>query len=190
MQDEEKDKNILQKSWETLTNSNEYDRGFKEGYADGMSGKAKDYHYVSAKSFIHGDKSMDTYTQGYDEGYQLGMINKQGVNTNILNTNNKMSQEAKSYTQQLNLLRELKSSLSVLQTNLNNVAIEYQKSVEHLAGEGLFAENVKILSTYHLAETKKQISELNDHITANDINFINRTSRYIEELKKKVETIL
>jgi hypothetical protein len=60
-----------------ILNSNEYRRGFEEGKADAEKGKNKSYiGMISLKSFIWGNASMDTYTQGYNEGYAFALKQK------------------------------------------------------------------------------------------------------------------
>lgn len=58
-----------------LFNSNDYDRGYQDGYNDAIAGKEKSYlsSGMSAKFWLNGDSAIETYNQGYDEGYRIGM---------------------------------------------------------------------------------------------------------------------
>lgn len=57
----------------------------KEGYENGINhaedGKAKDYTGMvsSAKTLLHGSKAMDSYSKGYDTGYDHGLAKKHDV---------------------------------------------------------------------------------------------------------------
>ncbi|MDR2286620.1 MAG: hypothetical protein LBE04_03980 [Prevotellaceae bacterium] len=80
-----------------ILNSNEYKRGFEEGKAAAEKGKDKNYlGMISLKSFIWGNASMDTYTQGYNEGYAFALKQKSlvseitdAVTTTTRNSNNR-----------------------------------------------------------------------------------------------------
>ncbi len=58
-----------------IFNSNDYKRGYEDGYRDAKAGKEKSYvsSGKSMKYWINGDAAIDTYNQGYDEGYRIGM---------------------------------------------------------------------------------------------------------------------
>ena len=62
----------------TWLNSNDYDRGYNDGYNDAMSNRAKNYNRsgLSMKFAIHGQHSLETYCEGYDEGYCIGCRDK------------------------------------------------------------------------------------------------------------------
>ena len=59
-------------------NSNDYDRGYLNGYRDAMAGKGKSYvsSGFSLKFALHGNTSLKSYNNGYDEGYRIGMRDK------------------------------------------------------------------------------------------------------------------
>ena len=59
----------------SIFNSNDYKRGYDDGYSAGFSGKDKDFTRsgMSMKFFIHGGKAIDTYNQGYHDGYKKGI---------------------------------------------------------------------------------------------------------------------
>lgn len=61
-----------------LLNSNDYNRGYQNGYRDAVAGKEKSYvsSGLSLKFFLHGNASLDSYNKGYDEGYRIGMRDK------------------------------------------------------------------------------------------------------------------
>ncbi|MBO6050673.1 MAG: hypothetical protein J6P65_01680 [Bacteroidales bacterium] len=59
----------------SIFNSNDYDRCYQDGYRDAMAGKEKSYlsSGFSGKFLLHGNDSLETYNEGYDEGYRIGM---------------------------------------------------------------------------------------------------------------------
>lgn len=59
----------------SLFNSNDYKRGYDDGYSAGFAGKDKDFTRsgMSMKFAVHGGKSIDTYNQGYNDGYKKGI---------------------------------------------------------------------------------------------------------------------
>ena len=59
-------------------NSNDYQRGHKDGSRDAKNGKDKNYNSSgrSMKFAIYGQKALDTYCKGYDEGYRKGCNRK------------------------------------------------------------------------------------------------------------------
>lgn len=59
-------------------NSNDYNRGYQNGYRDAMAGKEKSYvaSGLSLKFVLHGSASLASYNEGYDEGYRIGMRDK------------------------------------------------------------------------------------------------------------------
>ena len=58
-----------------ILNSNDYDRGYQDGYKDAVTGKEKSYTAsgFSLKFALHGNKAIESYNEGYDEGYRIGM---------------------------------------------------------------------------------------------------------------------
>ncbi len=56
-------------------NSNDYKRGYENGYSDAMAGKEKSYisSGFSLKFALHGNAAIESYNNGYDEGYRIGM---------------------------------------------------------------------------------------------------------------------
>ena len=56
-------------------NSNDYHRGYENGYRDAMAGKDKSYvsSGLSMKFALYGTAALESYNEGYDEGYRIGM---------------------------------------------------------------------------------------------------------------------
>ena len=59
----------------SIFNSNDYKRGYEDGYTAGFGGKDKDFirSGMSMKFAIYGGKAIDSYNQGYNEGYKKGI---------------------------------------------------------------------------------------------------------------------
>lgn len=60
-----------------IMNSNDYQRGYRDGYHDAKAGCDKNYSKsgMSAKYWLYGSNALKTYCEGYDEGYRIGMRN-------------------------------------------------------------------------------------------------------------------
>lgn len=59
----------------SIFNSNDYKRGYDDGYSAGFADRDKDFTRsgMSMKFAVHGGKSIDTYNQGYNDGYKKGI---------------------------------------------------------------------------------------------------------------------
>lgn len=59
----------------SIFNSNDYKRGYEEGYAAGLEMKDKSYIRMgmTLKFAIHGQNALETYTKGYNDGYRKGV---------------------------------------------------------------------------------------------------------------------
>ena len=58
-----------------IFNSNDYKRGYEDGYTAGFGGKDKDFTSsgMSMKYAIYGGKAIESYNQGNNEGYKKGI---------------------------------------------------------------------------------------------------------------------
>lgn len=59
-------------------NSNDYKRGYEDGFNDAKNNKDKNYNRsgMSLKFVIHGPEAIKSYCEGYDEGYRIGCRKK------------------------------------------------------------------------------------------------------------------
>lgn len=59
-------------------NSNDYRRGYDNGYNDGKNGRDKSYVKggLSVKYFVFGSEAYKTYCEGYNEGYRKGCLDR------------------------------------------------------------------------------------------------------------------
>lgn len=58
----------------SIFNSNDYNRGYQDGYNDAMNYKDKSYNKagMSLKFAFQGKNALNSYCSGYDEGYRKG----------------------------------------------------------------------------------------------------------------------
>ena len=58
-----------------MINSNDYKRGYQDGYNDALTGVDRDYRRsgASLKFAVFGSSAIDSYNEGYNEGYRIGM---------------------------------------------------------------------------------------------------------------------
>ena len=61
-----------------IFNSNDYQRGNEDGRKDAEAGRDKDYRRagMTPKFAIYGEKVLDTYVDGYDDGYNTEKRNE------------------------------------------------------------------------------------------------------------------
>ena len=58
-----------------MPNSDDYNRGYRDGYADAAAGRDRDFSRsgASLKFALFGSGAIDSYNEGYKEGYRIGM---------------------------------------------------------------------------------------------------------------------
>ena len=66
----------------SILNSNDYKRGYDDGYNAGFNGKEKNYVRAgrSLKFAIHGSPAIDSYRDGYNDGYSKGSYDRMSKN--------------------------------------------------------------------------------------------------------------
>lgn len=123
-------------------NQNDYKKGWEEGRQDALDSKQKSYSgMISFKSLIFGDFTMETYTKGYDDGYEQGLIEKNSTfKVQIQNDDN--SNQTINFVSNNNLLTNNTNSMSVhhLQVQLQQLT-EMEKFLVKLSAT--FQANIK-----------------------------------------------
>jgi len=73
----------------SITNGNDYKRGWEDGHKAAIDGNDKNYIRMgmSWKFVFHGNTALDSYTDGYNKGYEAG-INEKNVVRKVELTNN------------------------------------------------------------------------------------------------------
>ena len=98
-------------------NGNDYQRGWQDGRLDAMASRDKNYNRMgqSWKMAIYGSSSLDTYIQGYDEGYSVGLRERDvkqkveitNLDDNMCDSNN----SSQNYLRELQAIEQLNNLL-------------------------------------------------------------------------------
>ncbi len=182
----------------SILTGNDYNRGFKKGREDALQDndkwnlKAGFEMGFSLKHAIHGKYALDTFTKGYNAGYESGLKEKHTINktvdyteTNKFNTNNNLKHKTMarqtSFAHQLELMEALKSYLNGFQERLGAVAQNYESRVSELydAG-GMMDETYEDFYNNYLEVTKSKIQNLINQINEEDIPFVEKQIDYLE----------
>lgn len=92
----------------SITNGNDYKRGWEEGRQAALAGKDKDYSHMglSWKYVFHGNTALDSYIEGYNKGYDEGLVEKNVVRK-VEQINNNQMDYSSAHAQ--DLVREMQS---------------------------------------------------------------------------------
>jgi hypothetical protein len=176
-----------------LFNSNDYQRGFNDGKSDALAGNDKNYTRsgISLKFAVLGSHAIDTYNQGYNDGYETAMKSRlvsemsqnEPIKTEIINNNinlnsRNMAQGQLSFAYQIELAEDLKRYLHGFQEKLGAIANHYKNKYENL-GNVMMAEYHEEFSE-NFENTIQIISNLIDQINDNDIPHV---EKYIDNLE-------
>lgn len=192
----------------SILNSNDYKRGhedgYNDGYGDGQTGRDKRYFKsgLSMKFAIHGSKSIDTYNQGYNVGYEVGCnarlskekpptvnvkIPKQETNkTNYSIFNNNVNFTSMATIQQYELQRdklvELTQFLNSFKQDLEQKMNEYKQRVEYMYETGLPENVVRNFQNLHISETQQWVNTINQLIDERSIPLAMQNIELMENL--------
>jgi len=182
----------------SIFNSNDYARGHADGFAAGQAGKDKDYGRMglSAKFVLYGPKALNTYTQGYNAGYYLGISvralgkcaqenmsapeKQQMKNTNGVSFNNYHIAMQIGIDGQLDLLEQMKSFLNNINSQFEEMMQVQTNFLNGLESEGL---DLKILDRCqdYLSEKRDSLNKVIAIISDEEVPYIEQIIRHLEE---------
>jgi len=190
-----------------MLNSNDYDRGYKEGLKQAREGKKKNFFNFNKLKVFFSSHALDTYIDGVNQGYLDGMRDKHILNKNKFcideTQNNKIKEQYptqqpyKEFTptissggnnmnpifeNQIDTLRNLKAFLLQFIDNLQISEERYQKFLDDLSEQQLDMNIYERYQAEFLDETKKSIHSIINNIESGDIPYIERIIQHIEEL--------
>lgn len=188
----------------SILNSNDYKRGFNDGYQDGFDGRDKRFFKsgLSLKFAIHGSTAIDTYNQGYNAGYEKGCYDRlskekpqtvkietpnQETNKTIFSTFNNNSNSINmativQYESQRDKLVELTQFLNAFKEDINDKMREYQLRVQQMYETGL-PENVAAnFERLHIPETNHFVMNINQVIEEKSIPLAMQNIQLMEHL--------
>jgi len=177
----------------SILNSNDYKRGFQDGYNDGLNDISKRFlkSGLSWKFAIHGSHAIDTYNQGYNTGYEKGCYDRmskskpqsvtiESQQTNSFNSNNLKSNNMRGIAGQIELLGQMKNFISDLSDKFEDILKTQEGFVKELDSEGL---EYKILQNFEesVLENRNKITSLIRDIEDEQIPYIDRIIKHLEE---------
>lgn len=172
----------------SILNSNDYQRGFADGRKDAESRKDPDYSRMglSWKYVIHGQSSLDSYTKGYDDGYQETMrksiVQKVEIVTN--NTNHSINTNINHQTSfgsmdsvqrielQLDALRQLEQFLLNTIEDLHARMQTYNDRVSALRTEGLPVEISDNYDANYCIPNNQKLWQLTEQMQNVDLKYL------------------
>jgi hypothetical protein len=180
---------------------NDYKRGFESGYNDAFNGKDKwnlRANFVmgwSLKFAIHGNIALDTFAQGYNDGYYEGIKVKNAIhkveltnsteniilknNTNKLNL--KTNSMTQNYEQQLQALIELQSFLTQFKEDLKTRMSIYNDRVHNLRNSGLTIQIADNYDANYCIPNQQMIFRLIQEIEQKDTPFVNENISVVQQ---------
>ena len=172
----------------SIFNSNDYKRGYDDGYSAGFAGKDKDFTRsgMSIKFAVHGGKAIDTYNQGYHDGYKKGIEDRHSkakpqavkvvaddtrkrqttttantrVNYSTINTNFGTMAQIQQYQVQLQKLEEMVSFLRAFEEQMEQNLNGYRARVQLMYETGMPEEVMRRFESDHIPATANLISQI------------------------------
>ena len=177
------EKNNPENKRHPIFNSNDYDRGFKDGHEDGFAGREKNYLRMgkSLKFAIHGPQALNTYTEGYNAGYFVG-ISERHVKKDNTTINKTISVSAMQIgiDGQIELLDQMKSFLTNVNAQFEEAIKTQSNFLDGLESEGL---DLKILDRLQdfLSEKRDKLNNLISIISDEEIPYVEQIITHLEE---------
>lgn len=186
-----------------IFNSNDFNRGYNDGYDAGLSGKEKDYTRMgmSLKFAFNGSKALDTYTNGYNKGYEKGISDKNSkripqkveITESINNSSNNKyySQNSKysstmsslqDYQIQLEQLNQLVSFLNQFKETMDERLSEYRHHINVMRENGLSVQTSDRFENDHIKEVESLLNRIKNLIDEYSIPFTRQNIELTENL--------
>jgi gas vesicle protein len=191
-----------------MINTNDFDKGYKDGLEQAREGKKKNFSDFSKLRAFFSSHALDTYIDGVNQGYKDGLREKHLVHKTApfiseeqrqqikeqhrrqTETTNRQNIAAQTYrgntlnpiiTNQIETLRNLKAFLNQFNENLQTGSERYQRYLDNLADQQLDAQVYERYQSEFLDETKKRIYDIIENIESNDIPYIERIIAHLED---------
>ncbi len=173
----------------SLTNGNDYKRGWEEGHQDALSGKDKNFRRMglSWKYVFHGNAALDSYTEGYNIGYEAGINEKNVVRKVEITNNNKdmdyNSSQAQQFYKEFQALKDLNDNIVVCFCDrIRQVNGQFKSYMSVMVDTGVPAEECKAFEEECYVEDERNFKELFDRIVTFDLRQIRV---YLEQIKRQ-----
>lgn len=196
----------------SIFNSNDYKRGYDDGYSAGFDGKDKDFTRsgMSIKFAVYGSKAIDTYNQGYTDGYKKGIEDRHskiqpqdvkvvvdndkkrhvstptnmGLNYSTINTNFGTMAQIQQYQVQLQKLEEMVSFLRAFEEQMEQNLNGYRARVQLMYETGMPEEVMRRFESDHIPSTANLISQIRALV---DDTIIPYTNNQIEIIRMAID---
>lgn len=183
----------------SIFNSNDYQRGKKDGYDDAMAGKDMSFLKMgtSLKFAIHGSNALDTYTSGYKAGYALGSSlrlleqdTNSGIKPTATNSNSNKIKSTIKYTSamprgvvgQIDLLNQMKAFLQN--------QIEQFSEIEKIQAQFLNGLDSEMIEVSYLQNFEDFANDKKAHLDALVRSIEDEEIPYTEQVIRKLEDAL
>lgn len=185
-----------------IFNADDYDRGMKEGHADGFAGKGRDFSRMgkTAKFILGGSTTLDSYTRGYKAGYFVGAAERlraqkqqeqqaaapapasSQTTNNTVNINHLTVHimSSRVIDGQIDLLEQMKSFLQSFTEQFDDAIRTQTSFLENLDSEGLDSGIIDTLDEY-LKDKTARLQDLISYIDQEEIPYVEKVITYLED---------
>lgn len=171
-----------------ITNSNDYKRGWEDGRKAAVAGENKDYSHMgkSWKFVIHGNKALDTYIQGYNDGYTVGIKEKNVTHKVQILNDNDMSQQAKGqdFLRELEALTDLNDFLVYFYDRVMHVQNQYKGYIQVMIDTGVPKQQCDVYTKEYFSQDEQNFKALLNKIENNDLP---RIKGYIDQISGQLQ---
>lgn len=175
-----------------ILNGNDHQRGWTDGRNDALASRDKDYRRMgsSIKFALHGNITLETYIQGYDEGYSVGLREKNTVfKTELLLENDKnmatSRQTAQDFERELRAIEQLNNLLvNQVCDRLIMVNARMQGFIHRMVDTGIAFQACENYKNQYYQVDAMLFQNLYNHIVQADLPQI---QRYYEMIASEFE---
>ncbi len=174
----------------SITNSNDFKRGWEDGHNDALAGKDKNYIRMGAslKFAFHGSSALESYTDGYNKGYEVGITERNSV-FKVETTNNKNMDQNSQNVQ--NFKREFEALVA-----LNNFLVDkccdrlmqvnglFRGYITMMADTGVPVQECKEFADKYYVVDEQNLKTIYERIIGYDLPQIRN---YIEQIARQFQ---
>lgn len=172
--------------FDAILNGDDYQRGFDEGKKAAIEGKDRNYvgMGMSLKFVFHGSEALDSYTAGYNRGYDVGMIQKSVISDadrsplnidNQINNNQIDKNMCSNSTSGQQYLKEMEALVALYRFLVNccdeiiEVKATYRQYVLNMASTGVTRETCQMYADQYFVEDAKYLESIYKNIIDRDL---------------------
>lgn len=174
----------------SITNGDDFKRGWEEGRQAALEGKNRDYSRMglSWKFVFHGSTALDSYTDGYNNGYEVG-INEKNVVRKVEFTNNYNNMDyntanTQQLVRELQALKDLNDFVVSCCNEVRQVNGYFRSYILMMADTGITFEACKEFADKYYVEDEANFKSLYDRIINYDIPWIRK---YMEQIQRQFQ---